>query len=243
MCAPGAVLDRPLTADYVGTAMRILLALAFTLAVVVPAGASTIIDYITFDGIDYLRWQDEPGRTLGPDDLGLEFATIECSFGEDLRGCPFGVDASAAFLPAGTRVYAVRGHATSFRLAAVWQDRIFLYQAWRNPRARVGGKLYDIAGKVRAIDVQRGEPTPAAPGTPLQIASARDVETLVDMIVHSPVRRPQAHAFGEPRYWLTFWLTDRTTLGRPYFVETSELMGGVVLPGEFARILERYLGE
>ena len=83
----------------------------------------------------------------------------------------------------------------------------------------------------------------AAPGTPLRIASARDVETLVDMIVHSPVRRPQAHAFGEPRYWLTFWLTDGTTLGRPYFVETSELMGGVALPGEFARILERYLGE
>ncbi|PYM47317.1 MAG: hypothetical protein DME16_13020, partial [Candidatus Rokuibacteriota bacterium] len=170
--------------------------------------AQGILDFVSFDGIDYLRWAEEPGRPLGRGDLGVEFATVGCSIGEDRRGCPFGVDAAAAFMPAGTRMYAVRGHATEFRLAAVWRDRIFLYQAWRNPRAKVGGKLYDIAGKVRAIDVQRGEPTPAAPGTPLRIASARDVETLVDMIVHSPVRRPQAHAFGEPRYWLTFWLTD-----------------------------------
>jgi len=205
--------------------------------------AQGILDFVSFDGIDYLRWAEEPGRPLGRGDLGVEFATVGCSIGEDRRGCPFGVDAAAAFMPAGTRMYAVRGHATEFRLAAVWKDRIFLYQAWRNPRAKVGGKLYDIAGKVRAIDVQRGEPTPAAPGTPMKITSTRDVETLVDMIVHSPVRRPQAHAFGEPRYWLTFWLTDGTTLGRPYFVETSELMGGAVLPGEFARILERYLGE
>ena len=65
------------------------------------------------------------------------------------------MDAGAAFLPAGTRMYAVRGYATEFRLAAAWRDRLFLYQAWRNPRARVGGDLFDIAGRVRAIDVQR----------------------------------------------------------------------------------------
>ena len=117
---------------------RMFAALVMMLAAAGPAAASTIIDYITFDGVDYLRWQEEPGRVLARDDLGPEFATIECSFGEDQRGCPFGVDASAAFLPAGTRVYAVRGHSTSFRLAALWQDRIFLYQAWRNPRAKGG---------------------------------------------------------------------------------------------------------
>src|ERR1043166_3803699 len=129
MFAPGAVLDRPLTADYVGTAMRILLALAFTLAVVVPAG---------------------------------------------------------------TRVYAVRGHPTGFRLAAVWQDRIFLYQAWRNPRAKAGGDLWAIAGKVRSIDVQRGVPLPGATRTPAVITSSTDVETLVAMIVRGTMRRPRA---------------------------------------------------
>jgi len=207
------------------------------------AGASTLLDYVTFDGIDYIHWAEEPGRTLARGDLGLEFATVECSFAEDLRGCPYGVDAAAAFLPSGTRMYAVRGHATSFRLAAAWKDRIFLYQAWRNPRAKVGGDLYEIAGKVRAIHVQRGEPPAAAATNPATIESPRDVEALVDMIVQGTARKPRAHEVGEPRYWLTLWLTDGTTLGRLYFRETSELMGGVVVPADFARILDRYLGD
>jgi hypothetical protein len=75
----------------------------------------------------------------------------------------------------------------------------------------------------------------------VRISSPNDADQLVEMIARGAVGRPQAHAFGEQRYWLTFWLIDGTTLGRPYFVETRELMGGVLLPEEFARILERYL--
>jgi hypothetical protein len=201
-----------------------------------------LFDFVTFDGIDYIRWADEPGRALAPSDLGVEFATVGCSFGEDLRGCPYGTDAGAAFMPAGTRMYAVRGYATEFRLAAVWKDRIFLYQAWRNPRAKVGGELFDLAGKVCAIEV---EPDEANPGKRRHatVSAPRDVEALVDMIVRAGTRRPLAHGVGEMRYWLTFWFADGTTLGRPYFPETSELMGGVVVGGEFIRLLERYLEE
>ena len=213
------------------------------LALAARADAQGLLDFVTFDGIDYLRWAEEPGRTLTRGDLGADFATVACSIGEDRQGCPYGLDAAAAFMPTGTRMYAVRGHATDFRLAAVWQDRIFLYQAWRNPRAKVGAELYAIAGKVRAIDVERGEPRPAAARAPAATLSARDAEALVEMIARAAMRRPQAHAFGEPRYWLTFWLADGTALRRPYFAETSELMDGVALPAEFRRILERYLGD
>jgi len=216
------------------------------LAIAVSPGrssATTLLDYVTFDGIDYLRWTvDEPGRPLTRADLGPEFAVVECSFGEDTRGCSYGIDAAAAFLPSGTRVYAVRGYPTNFRLAAIWKDRIFLYQAWRNPRAKVGADLYDIVGKVRAIDVQRGEPPQATATKPAEISSPRDVEALVEMIVTGAVRAPQVHALAEPRYLITLWLTDGTTLGRVYFRDTNELMGGVTVPGEFARIVERYLG-
>src|SRR5262245_19268817 len=152
----------------------IALALALVLSAAGPVAASTILDYITFDAIDYVRWPEESGRALTRADLGPEFAVIECSFGEDLRGCPFGVDASAAFLPAGTRVYTVRGYTTSFRLAAVWQDRIFLYQAWRNPRAKTGRDLWPIMGKASAIDVQRGAPTARSSRTPATIAAQAD---------------------------------------------------------------------
>jgi len=207
------------------------------------ADAQSILDFVTFDGIDYIRWAEEPGRSLAAVDLGVEFAVVGCSFSEDRRGCPYGTDAAAAFMPTGTRIHTVTGYSTDFRIAAVWKNKVFLYQTWRNPRAKVGGDLYAIAGKVRAIDVQRGEPAWAVPGTPVRVTSARDADTLVNMIVRGAVGPPQAHAFGEPRYWLTFWLADGTTLGRPYFVETRELMGGVVLTEEFTRILERYLPE
>jgi len=220
-----------------------LLLLVLALGPATGAEATTLLDYITFDGIDYIRWtNDEPGRPLTRDDLGPEFAIVECSFGEDTRRCSYGLDAAAAFLPSGTRVYAVRGYPTNFRLAAVWTDRIFLYQAWRNPRAKVGADLYDIVGKVRAIDVQRGEPPQAVATKPTAIASAHDVAALVEMIVTGSVRAPQVHVVAEPRYLVTLWLADGTTLGRVYFRDTGELMGGVAVPADFARILERYLG-
>jgi hypothetical protein len=220
-----------------------LLLLVLALGSATGAEATTLLDYITFDGIDYIRWtNDEPGRPLTRDDLGPEFAIVECSFGEDTRRCSYGLDAAAAFLPSGTRVYAVRGYPTNFRLAAVWKDRIFLYQAWRNPRAKIGADLYDIVGKVRAIDVQRGEPPQAVATKPAAITSAQDVGALVEMIATGIVRAPQVHVVAEPRYLVTLWLSDGTTLGRVYFRETGELMGGVAVPADFARILERYLG-
>lgn len=220
-----------------------MLVAAGLLVAAAPAAAQGMLDFVTFDEIDYVRWAEEPGRPLTPQDLGVEFGVVGCSFSEDRRGCPYGTDAAAAFMPAGTRMFALKGHSTDFRLAAVWKGAIYLYQAWRNPRARTGGQLYDIAGKVDAVDLQRGEPTPATSETRVRITSPQDAKAVVDMIVRGAVRPPQAHAFGEPRYWLTFWLTDGTTLGRPYFVDTRELMGGVILPEAFTAILERYLGE
>jgi len=220
--------------------------LALVVALLALGGAAdgqTLLDFVTFDGIHYIRWAEEPGRALTERDLGPEFATVGCSISDDRRNCSFGLDAAAAFMPAGTRMFTVRGHPTEFRLAAVWKDRIFLYQAWQNPRARVGGDLLAIAGRVTAIDVQRGEPATVAARTPTAITASSDVTALVDMIARGTVRRPRPHPMSEPRYWLTCWLSDGTTLGRPYFVETSELMGGVILPDEFRRILERYLGD
>src|SRR5262249_18882275 len=140
-------------------AVAAALALAALGALAARSDAQSILDFITFDGIDYIRWAEEPGRALGPDDLGVGFAVVGCSFTGDRRGCPFGTDAAAAFMPTGSRIYVVKGYSTDFRLAAVWQEKIYLYQAWRNPRAKMGVDLYAVAGKVRAIDVQRGEPT------------------------------------------------------------------------------------
>jgi hypothetical protein len=220
-----------------------------TIAVVLAAlvggveAASTTFDFVTFDGIDYIRWEEEPGRALTASDLGIEFGTVQCSLGEDVRGCPYGTDGGASFLPAGTRMFVVRTHASEFRLAATWRDRIFLYQAWRNPRAKVGADLFGIAGRVRAVDVHRAQRWTESSERPTTIAAAADVARLVEMIVRAPVRRPEAHPAAEGRYWLTFWLTDGTSLTRPFFLETRELMGGLRMPEEFASLLRRHVAD
>ena len=77
----------------------------------------------------------------------------------------------------------------------------------------------------------------------MTIRAREDIDALVGLIVHAPMRRPGAHAVGETRYWVTLWLQDGTSLGRPYFAETSELLGGVVVPAGFRAILDRYLSE
>src|SRR5262245_20677177 len=197
---------------------RSALALIVALALVGPADGQTLLDFVTFDGIHYIRWAEEPGRALTQSDLGPEFATVGCSISDDRRNCSFGLDAAAAFMPPGTPMFTVRGHPTEFRLAAVWKDRIFLYQAWQNPRARVGGDLLAIAGKVTAIEVQRGEPATVAARTPTTITVSSDVTALVEMVVRGTVRRPRPHPMSEPRHWLTFGRADGTTLGRPYSV-------------------------
>ena len=99
------------------------------LALAVRAEAQGILDFVTFDDVHYLRWAEEPGRAITREDLGIECASVECSYAEDRAGCAFGRDAATAFMPAGTRVYAVRGYRTEFWLAAVVNDRIFLYVA------------------------------------------------------------------------------------------------------------------
>jgi hypothetical protein len=218
-------------------AMAVTLSLA---ALATTAAAQTPFDYVTFDGIDYVRWAEEPGRALTRDDLGPEFAKVECSFFDDRRTCPFGVDAAAAYLPTGTRMYTVRGYRTEFRLAAVVNDRVFLYQVWRSPRAKVGGDLYDIAGRVRAIQVRHGDSDAAVDG-PSMAVEAADTTALVDLLLRGEMRPPKTHPYGEPRYWITLWLADGTTLGRPYFGDTSEVLGGLRVSKDFRRILERYV--
>ena len=63
------------------------------------------------------------------------------------------------------------------------------------------------------------------------------------LLVTGEMRPPSPRTYGEPRYWITFWMNDGTTIGRPFVPETNEVLGGLVVRPEFRRTLERYLGD
>lgn len=219
-----------------------LAALLTLLAGAAPAHAYTVLDFVVVRGIEYLRSTEEPGRELTRADLAGEVAVVNCGIAEDPL-CAYGTEGSAGLLPAGTRLHAVRGYAPAFRVAAVADGHVLLYQAWRGIRVKGGGELYDLAGKVRSIDVRR-DGSPGHPGgAAAMIRNAADVDALARMIAAAPVGPPRARDAAARRYWLTFWLADGTTLGRAYYPDVGELTGGVVLPPEFRSVLERHLGQ
>jgi hypothetical protein len=115
------------------------------------------VDYLNFvklDGITYTADRPVVGRTLGDGDLGPVHATVRCSLRDKLdptRQEP--QDGDAAYLDAGSPLYAVRGYRPTFRLAARQDGRLVVFEADTNPRARVGRDLLDLQGKVRRISI------------------------------------------------------------------------------------------
>ena len=97
-----------------------------------PPGTGEAIDYVDFlqfGGRMYLA----SGQTTKGAVLGRVITHIRCSLTAEekvRRGAPPIVDRTAAFLPAGTAVYQVRGYSPGCRLAAysVGQLRLYLAQ-------------------------------------------------------------------------------------------------------------------
>src|SRR5262245_44550049 len=94
------------------------------------------VDFIRFGGITYTRPPVGSGRALNASDLGPVFATIHFKLDGNVQDPGYqSKDGDAAFLPAGTKVYAVKGYKPTFRLAAYQNGEIQLYESDTNPHA------------------------------------------------------------------------------------------------------------
>jgi hypothetical protein len=103
----------------------------------VPRGGQVEIewvDFLQFDGRQYVAGPD-PAVTVGPQQLGPVVTRVRCSLAasDDHRhvGIPL-VDGSAAFLPAGSAVFEVRGYSPRCRLAGYVDGRLHVYLAQRD---------------------------------------------------------------------------------------------------------------
>jgi len=207
---------------------------------------STAIDwalFIKFGGVMYLanwrvvtadseRVQMEP--MLTESDLGHELYRIAFTLNGRVGVGYQSQDGDSSYLDPGTLIHTVQGYRQEFRLAAIRDGSVTLFEADSNPLARVGGDLLDIRGKVLSIGIN----SPQDGRT--EVASIADpgmVQSLVDMVLAAPVDQGQ-RSEGE-RYFIAFHLEDGTAVVRAYWVESGELSRGIMTPDSFrASILE-----
>ncbi len=209
----------------------ILLALACAAAAALSAGCSSEEpfgqasyswqDLVRFDGVTYAVLESrEAGRPLHEDDLGPKFAEVQHNVSDEGTGYRV-QDGDAAYLKPGTPVYELAGYDPAFRLAARQGGDLTLYEAVSNPRARVGGDLLDIEGKVSSISVTHPEDVGKV------LAIFRDPETvgsLVRGLMEAPTRRIDPDHFGlRDTYLVVFSLADGTAAAREYRTDTGQL--------------------
>lgn len=199
------------------------------------------ITYVAQESAETARWPEPIGTTL----LGEEVARVTCAL-RARRLCG-GHVVSATVLPPGTAVHAVKGYRQAFRVAARRDGELVLYEAWENRRAQRGVDLYDLAGKVAAIELIREDRTTSAAlrrsfANPdgVRIDDPQAIARFVDFVLAAPTvpagQRPATNP--KVRYWLTFRFADGTATGRAYDPDSGQLARGLVLPAEFRTLVE-----
>lgn len=194
------------------------------------------VDFVRFDGIMYLAADDRGSRSLKETDLGPVYATVRHMLSGNVNDPGYrSQDGDAAFLPAGTTIYEVKGYAPAFRLAARHDGRIVLYEADTNPHAKTGADLLDIGGKVRSISILSDQDGVTLLGA---ISDAAEVKSLTAMVLAAPVDQSRQTTDGQ-RYFIAFNLLDGTRVARAYWPTTGELSRGILLPPAFADAVAR----
>jgi hypothetical protein len=118
----------------------------------IPVSIIECVDFIRFNGITCFASNTNSGDQLTQDSLGPPFAAVELTVSENISTMNYELkDGDAAFLPANTLVYIVRGYRPEFRLAVISEETVVLYEADTNPQAKRGSDLLDLADKVRSI--------------------------------------------------------------------------------------------
>ena len=185
------------------------------------------VDFVKFEGITYIA---NRGRgKVGVDDLGKEWYRIAFKL-QYFAGFGYrSQDGDAAYLDPGTPIFELKRFGRMFRLAAVVDDGVKLFEADTNPAARTGVDLLDIRGRVRSIGINSPEDGST------ELASIDDLETverLVEIVLSAPV--DQTHRDGEGQlYFIAFHLEDGTSVRRAYRLESGELSRGIMTDSGF----------
>ena len=111
------------------------------------------VDWFLWQGVGYQAPFGDSGRELADADLAAPQFTIRAQVTRSSVALKSG---EAGVLPAGTQVFAVRGYAPTFRLAARVDGLVRLYEVLPHQGLRRGADLLDVEDRVRAIEFGPG---------------------------------------------------------------------------------------
>ena len=109
------------------------------------------VHFVKFEGIIYVA--NRNAGMVAVDDLGVERYRIAFRLQDYAGGAYRSQDGDAAYLASGTPIFELKRYAATFRLAAVVDGKVTLFEADTNPAARTGEDLLDIRGRVRSIGI------------------------------------------------------------------------------------------
>jgi hypothetical protein len=204
--------------------------------------APSLVNFITFGGIEYLAVRIGRTTQLQEGDLGPEYGRVAFKydgnvFDYDYKS-QYGKDGDAALLEVGTPVYAVKGYKPEFMLAARTDEELVLYLSDSHPNAVIGSDVMDLEGKVEYIGVNSSKD-----GT-TELAAIKNqskVDELVQMVLKSRVDEESTGGPNMDIYFLAFHMKDGITVTKSYGLQTNKMSRGVYLPEEFRDAVEEAL--
>ena len=210
------------------------------------------VDFIRFNGAVYLSTaylaEDSPpapATPLGPEDLGPVVGEVVTNWidGNDEILYPNepcywdNPDGTAPRLAPGDDIHAVRGYATTFRLAARHAGQLVSYQVWCNDEAEVGADLFDIHDRVNRISVTADLSESSGFAV---IEDRATVVRLVGMLLEGRVILEELSSMAPVTHQLIFHLDDGSTFRAS--AAPGELLwglGAVTVPPAFTEALDR----
>ena len=189
------------------------------------------VDFLKFNDITYLR--EIQNNPVNQDNLTF-YTEVKFKIADNVNNPNYSSkNGDAAFLEAGTKIYTLAGYSPNFRLVAIKDQELLIYEADTNPNAKKGGDLLDIGDKVDCIDIN------SSIDGKTELASVKDkmqVDQLVQMVLDAPVDQT-LHKTGTEQYFLEFHLIDGTVTKRSYWLDSGILSRGIQLPEEFKDII------
>src|SRR5215203_5289034 len=210
------------------------------------------IDFIRFNGAVYLSTDyfaeaipPAQNRPLALGDLGPVVGQVVTNWIDENdeinypnEPCSWDTpDGTAPRLAPGDDIYAVRGYATTFRLAARQAGELVSYQVWCNDEAEVGADLFDIYDRVDRISVTADVSESSGFAV---IEDRQTVARLVAMLLEGRVIPEELSTMAPVTHQLIFHLDDGSTFRAS--AAPGELLwglGAVRVPAEFAETLDR----